>query len=340
MKSVLLSALALLAAKYATAHYTFPDLVVGTTVIGADWQYIRETQNFDSQAPVTDVTSQLIRCYENNTAAQTQVYTVSAGSTVGFQADQEIYHPGYYDAYMTPVSDFGEDAGTGTTWFKIWEDPPTYTPGSTTLNYPQQNELQFTFTLPAALPSGNYLLRGSQIALHVASTFGGAQFYLACAQLTVTNGGSGTPGPLVAFPGVFTGYEPGILIDIYNIPTNYTGYPNPGPPVWPPIGGSSPTTSVGTTAKASTTTHTTSTVHTTTTTSTVHTTTSTVHTTTTTPHTTTTTPHTTTTSTAGGGGGTAAEYAQCGGIGWTGATACVSPYTCQVLNPYYSQCLS
>ncbi|KAJ5674316.1 uncharacterized protein N7477_004250 [Penicillium maclennaniae] len=35
----------------------------------------------------------------------------------------------------------------------------------------------------------------------------------------------------------------------------------------------------------------------------------------------------------------AAHYAQCGGIGWTGATTCVSPYTCTKQNDYYSQCL-
>ena len=44
------------------------------------------------------------------------------------------------------------------------------------------------------------------IALHVASTYGGAQFYISCGQVEVTNGGSGTPGPLVAIPGVYTGY--------------------------------------------------------------------------------------------------------------------------------------
>ena len=40
-----------------------------------------------------------------------------------------------------------------------------------------------------------------------------------------------------------------------------------------------------------------------------------------------------------GGSGSVAHYGQCGGIGWTGAIACQSPYTCQVLNAYYSQCL-
>jgi len=32
-------------------------------------------------------------------------------------------------------------------------------------------------------------------------------------------------------------------------------------------------------------------------------------------------------------------YAQCGGIGWAGATSCVNGYTCTYSNPYYSQCL-
>nr|AGU16947.1 cellobiohydrolase I [Botryotrichum murorum] len=30
---------------------------------------------------------------------------------------------------------------------------------------------------------------------------------------------------------------------------------------------------------------------------------------------------------------------RCGGIGWTGPTTCASPYTCQKLNDWYSQCL-
>ncbi|KAJ7896442.1 lipolytic enzyme [Mycena olivaceomarginata] len=33
------------------------------------------------------------------------------------------------------------------------------------------------------------------------------------------------------------------------------------------------------------------------------------------------------------------EWGQCGGMGWTGATTCVSGTTCTVVNPFYSQCL-
>jgi cellulose 1,4-beta-cellobiosidase len=42
---------------------------------------------------------------------------------------------------------------------------------------------------------------------------------------------------------------------------------------------------------------------------------------------------------AASGTGLAQHWGQCGGIGWTGPTQCVSPYTCQVGNPWYSQCL-
>ncbi|KIY68497.1 carbohydrate-binding module family 1 protein [Cylindrobasidium torrendii FP15055 ss-10] len=39
-------------------------------------------------------------------------------------------------------------------------------------------------------------------------------------------------------------------------------------------------------------------------------------------------------------GGSAEHFAQCGGTGWTGPTACVSPYTCTAVSaPYYYQCL-
>jgi cellulose 1,4-beta-cellobiosidase len=50
---------------------------------------------------------------------------------------------------------------------------------------------------------------------------------------------------------------------------------------------------------------------------------------------------TVTTSSAGSGptGGTVPEYGQCGGIGYTGATGCVSPFVCRVSSAYYSQCL-
>ena len=89
---------------------------------------------------------------------------------------------------------------------------------------------EVTTTLPESLPSGDYLIRVEHIGLHSAGGQGGAQFYLACGQLTVTNGGDGSPSPLVSFPGAYSPTDPGILINLdWPIPTSYV---MPGPPVW------------------------------------------------------------------------------------------------------------
>jgi hypothetical protein len=74
--------------------------------------------------------------------------------------------------------------------------------------------------IPKSLPSGQYLLRIEHIGLHGAASSGGAQFYIAyvlkvytyllltlvrrsCAQVNVSGGGSGSPSPLVSFPGAY-----------------------------------------------------------------------------------------------------------------------------------------
>lgn len=63
---------------------------------------------------------------------------------------------------------------------------------------------QVEFQIPKNVPSGKYLVRVESIALHQASSVGGAQMYLSCAQVEVIGGGSGKPGPLVAFPGAYS----------------------------------------------------------------------------------------------------------------------------------------
>lgn len=50
---------------------------------------------------------------------------------------------------------------------------------------------------------------------------------------------------------------------------------------------------------------------------------------------------TTTSSTTTSSGPTQTEYGQCGGTGYTGATACQSPFVCTAISPpYYYQCLA
>ena len=180
-------------------------------------------------------------------------------------------------AYMAKVPSGSTAAnwdGSGTVWFKIYEDGPIF--GTQSLTWPSNGITPFplhfttspisqelaqlcktadnslgdttvTFTIPKSTPSGDYLFRVEHIGLHVAQSVGGAQFYLSCGQITVTGGGSGTPGPLVAFPGAYSATDPGILIDIYypvvrfprscenGLPSNMlqpTNYTCPGPAVW------------------------------------------------------------------------------------------------------------
>ncbi|KAG5733664.1 hypothetical protein E4T56_gene15460, partial [Termitomyces sp. T112] len=82
--------------------------------------------------------------------------------------------------------------------------------------------------IPSSLPAGQYLLRAEIIALHVAMSYPGAQFYIGCAQVAITSGGSANP-PKVALPGAYSPSDPGITINIYN---NLQSYTAPGPAVW------------------------------------------------------------------------------------------------------------
>ncbi|KAH6620310.1 fungal cellulose binding domain-containing protein [Boeremia exigua] len=228
MKSVLLSLLALTGTS--VAHYTFPELVVNGKGTG-NWQYVRQTANYQSNGPVTDVTSNAIRCYPLAPGTSAKTQTVNAGDTVAFNAGSSVSHPGPMQFYMAKVPT-GQTAeawdGSGNVWFKIYQEEAIVK--SDSISWASMNKNQIPVTLPKALPSGEYLLRAEHIALHSAGTSGGAQFYISCAQIKVQNGGSGNPSPLVSFPGAYKASDAGILVGIYYpIPTNYKP---PGPAVW------------------------------------------------------------------------------------------------------------
>jgi hypothetical protein len=228
MRSLFLSMLALASA--ASAHYTFPELVVGGQKTG-QWKYVQKTTNFQSNGPVTDVSSNQIRCYELNPGQGVETYEVAAGSTVGFTAQTSISHPGTLQFYAAKVPQ-GKTAanwdGSGNVWFKLFEQGPNI--GNGQLTWPSDGKQVVSIPIPKSMPSGEYLFRVEHIALHSASSAGGAQFYISCAQLKVTGGGNGNPGPLVSFPGAYKATDPGIQINIYYpIPTSYTA---PGPKVW------------------------------------------------------------------------------------------------------------
>lgn len=219
----------------ALAHYNFEALIVNDNVT-SPYEYVRQTTN--SNSPITDVTSSDFVCnqggLDSDIMAKTSTYTVQAGDSVGFTINSNIGHPGPLHVYMSKASSgTAQDYDGSGDWFKVY----SLTTSSITdeglqwATYVNGGINNFTFALPDELEAGEYLMRAEHIALHGASTKGGAQFYIGCAQLKVEGSGSTAPTDTVSIPGVYDGSEPGILLNIYYpAPTNYT---DPGPVTWP-----------------------------------------------------------------------------------------------------------
>ncbi|KAF3907509.1 Endoglucanase-4 [Arthrobotrys entomopaga] len=235
-------------------------------------------------------------------------------------------HKGPIMVYLAKVDNALTASASGLKWFKIYEDGLDATSGTWAVDKFIAADGKVNFSIPTCLAPGNYLLRGELIALHGAGNYPGAQFYMSCAQINITGGGSASP-PTVSFPGAYSGSDPGILVNIYYPPLSK--YIIPGPRPYTCGGGSNPTTAKTTAAPTTkaTTTLVTTTKATTTAVTTARTTT-----------TTTTKPTTKATTTGGGSSGGAPLYGQCGGAGWTGPTTCAQG-TCTYSNAYYSQCL-
>ncbi|KAI5120273.1 hypothetical protein M0805_005330 [Coniferiporia weirii] len=284
------------------------DTPTGQTTIQRPWS---------SYNPITDATVSTLACNDDGTSGALQLTgTVSAGTAITAYWNQVWPHP--YGPMLTYLANCGGSTCTGVNansleWFKIDEAgllSGTVYDGSWGAGQMIAQNSSWTTTIPSTVPSGNYLIRFETIALHSMP----AQFYPECAQIQITNGGSLAPSgdelpSQVKFPGAYSNNDPGLNIDIYsNAAQTETTYVIPGPPLY----GSSGSTgggSVPTTVQPAPT----STVPAPTSSSTPS-------------------------STAAPGTG-AAEYAQCGGIGFTGTTTCASPFTCNVVNDYYSQCL-
>ena len=223
----------------AFAHYNFETLIVNGEA-SEPYQYVRRTTN--SNSPIEDVTSPNIVCNQGGNDADiraaTETMEVAPGDEVGFDINSELGHPGPLYVYMSKAPDgvaASDYEGDGE-WFKVYALTTSNIDtemGLSWATFPnnQGGAQNFTFTLPEDLAPGNYLMRGEHIGLHGAGNEGGAQFYMGCAQLSVTGSGSATPSNTVKFPGAYSSTDPGILIGIYYPPPQE--YISPGPPVWP-----------------------------------------------------------------------------------------------------------
>ena len=91
------------------------------------------------------------------------------------------------------------------------------------------NRQPISVTLPTNVAPGDYLVRSEIIALHLATSLGGAEFYPSCTQIRVGGSQTGTPNQTVLFPGAYNDNDPGIFDP--NLFTPGTPYVFPGPPV-------------------------------------------------------------------------------------------------------------
>jgi len=85
--------------------------------------------------------------------------------------------------------------------------------------------------IPDNLAPGNYLVRHEILALHLATSIGGAEFYAGCAQVRVGGNENGIPqkSTLVSIPGAYKDDDPGIFVpNVFDVNAKYIV---PGPDV-------------------------------------------------------------------------------------------------------------
>ncbi|KAK0710722.1 glycosyl hydrolase family 61-domain-containing protein [Lasiosphaeris hirsuta] len=218
----------LLFAALANAHYHFSNIGVASP----EWSTGRVPKNSRDNGPVTSLSSVDLRCNQASGGAKS-IFNTTAGGILPVYFNQQPWHQGPYQVYMARVPE-GQSVltwdGAREVWFKIFSKG-AYTGGCTysggSYCFPDKWDNPMAVKLPDSLPSGDYLVRAEHIGLHIVNS---PQFYIGCGQVSVAGGGSGTPGPLVSFPGAYKQGDKGIFNN-FNYPKP-TVYRPPGPDVW------------------------------------------------------------------------------------------------------------
>ncbi|KAF2834384.1 lytic polysaccharide monooxygenase [Patellaria atrata CBS 101060] len=201
----------------AHGHYIF-QFLTANGVKGGQYQNIRRNTNYNS--PVTDLSSPDLRCNVGGASgSSTSTVSIAAGSTVTFTSDTAVYHQGPISFYMTKVANAATADGS-TPWFKIADISV-----SSSGQWPMRNT--YDVQIPSCIAAGEYLLRIQQLGIHNPGS--PPQFYISCAQVKVTGGGS-TNFNGVSIPGAFKSSDPGYTANIYNN-FNPATYQVPGPAV-------------------------------------------------------------------------------------------------------------
>ncbi|EDU48430.1 endoglucanase IV [Pyrenophora tritici-repentis] len=170
-----------------------------------------------------------VNCHKSATAGKLYA-NVNPGDTIEFVWNTwPVGHTGPIINYIAPCNgDCSTLSSTALRWSKITQSA-IVSPGTWITDLLIKNNFKTSMILPAKLAPGNYVIRHEIIALHAASNVNGAQLYPQCINLKV--GGSGTVAPTGGVPGtsLYTKELPGLVFNVY---TNPTTYPFPGPALW------------------------------------------------------------------------------------------------------------
>ncbi|KAK1750874.1 glycoside hydrolase [Echria macrotheca] len=220
MKSISIIAALTLGVAEVSGHYIFQQLSVGSQKF-AVYEHIRKNTNQNS--PVLSLSSNDLRCnVGGSSGASTVTVPIKAGDSFTFTADQAVYHQGPISLYMSRAPGSANDYDGSGDWFKIYDWGPDFS--KSTVTWPLRST--YTSTIPKCIKDGEYLLRIQSLGIHNPGST--PQFYISCAQVNVTGGGSATPSG-VKIPGAFKATDPGYTANIYN---NFHSYTIPGPAVF------------------------------------------------------------------------------------------------------------
>ncbi|KAL5382014.1 hypothetical protein PMIN06_010794 [Paraphaeosphaeria minitans] len=332
MKTTMFLALAAIG-KLAAAHATFQEMLVNGKSQGSTGVRGTSNQNNPIYSTADELASDMIICKGGSKVAGS--VSVASGDKLTLQwhhnnpmssgdGDEPIAlsHKGPIIVWVAKA----ETEGKGNAWVKIQESG--LSGGTWAVDTFRSNAGKIDVTVPD-LAAGDYLIRSEIIALHEADRAGKAQFYNGCGQIKVTSSGTKSITSGVNMQSVYKTDDAGVLFNIYG---GATTYKVPGPAVNAGFGAgaASPTNAATSAAAAKPITKAP------TSTKAVATSAAAKPTTLATAVKTTAAGYATPTKEATG---SVAKWGQCGGQGYTGATACVSGSSCKVQNTYYSQCL-
>ncbi|KAK4031620.1 carbohydrate-binding module family 1 protein [Parachaetomium inaequale] len=217
-------AVGVIAAQGVSAHYWSDTNLINNAAQPA-YKYVRESTRATKYNPIkfssnpaadlrdgSTINGPDSRCNQGafSSAGRTSVLTVNAGDEIRLRlaAGAKFQPPDWFKIYEEGVCNQGADF-TSSAWCDY-----------------DRNWL--AAKIPKDTPNGEYLARFEHIGVHRCHV-NQPEHYVSCLQVKVVNGGSGSPGPTVKFPGAYKNTDAYANFSIYN---GFKNFPMPGPAVW------------------------------------------------------------------------------------------------------------